>query len=348
MQTPSFRTARTLAVPALGLLTLAAPAVGPAAHAQSKTGTTVGQVLLLDPSARSAALGGTGVASADEVQALYYNPASLGHLATGGLQFTHLDYVAGVTFDHATTAVRLGDAATLALTVTYLNSGEMEQRTVEQPDGTGTRFRVSNLSAGVAVGRRFTERFSAGVQASYLRETIFNSSLGAVSFNAGVLYDLPVAGARLGASLSNFGTRGAYDGRDLRINYDPDPDVYGNNSALPAALRTEGYPLPILFRVGLSVPVLSTGDQRLTAFADAFQPSDNTNAASLGAEWSFRDLLFLRGGYDRLFEQDSETGLTAGGGLRVRVGRTRLSGDYSWGAHRRLGTQQRFTLGFAF
>ena len=346
----SVRLARPASVAALLLpaaLTGAA-LTAPAAQAQTKTGTTVGQVLLLDPSARSAALGGTGVASADEVQALYYNPGALGHLTRSGVQVTHLDYLAGVTYDHATAAVRLGEAHTLALTVTYLTSGEMEQRTVEQPEGTGVRFSVSNLAAGAAYSYRLTDRFAAGVQASYLRETIFNSSLNAVAFNAGVLYDLPVAGARLGASLSNFGTRGRFDGRDLRVNYDPDPDVYGNNSALPAALVTEGYPLPLLFRVGLSVPVRVGADQRLSVFTDAFQPSDNTSSMSVGAEYAFRDLLFLRGGYDRLFEKDSETAFTAGGGLRLPVRGSRLSADYAWGGHERLGSQHRLTVGFTF
>ncbi len=59
-------------------------------------------------------------------------------------------------------------------------------------------------------------------------------------------------------------------------------------------------------------------------------------------------MLFLRGGYDHAFEQDSETGATFGGGLRTALSGYGVSFDYAWGDHQRLGAQQRFTLGMSF
>lgn len=340
--TPAMRTFVFGAVALGAALGVAGPAAG-----QSKTGTTIGQTLLLEPSARSAAMGGTGVTSTAEAQALFYNPGAIGLLGESAVQATHMSYLAGVTYDHVASAVRLGGGHTVGLAATYLASGEMDVRTVEQPQGTGERFSVNHLALGAAYAHRITDRFSAGVQATYLREQVYNSALNVVSFNAGVLYRLP-GGAHLGASLANFGARGRYDGRDLRIRYDADPDRYGDNSSLPAALVTEAYQLPILFRVGVSYPLAVGPQQRLTLAAEAYQPSDNTNAVSAGAEYAFRDLLFLRAGYDHAFEQDSETGLTAGGGVRTRVSGYGLSFDYAWARHDRLGAMQRFGLGLTF
>lgn len=335
---------RALAL-AAALLLLCGPAAGPAvAQRITKTGTTIGQFLLIEPSARAAAMGGTGVASAFEIQSAYQNPGALGQLGRTGAQFTHMEYLADVRYDHAATAVAFG-ANTLLVSLTYLNSGEMDVRTVEQPGGTGERFEVSNVALGVGAARRLTDRFSAGARVQYVRETIWHSTLDAFSVDAGVLYRLPV-GATLGASLSNFGSRGRYDGRDLAVNIDPDPGREGDNPRLPGSLATEDFSLPILFRVGMAYPVAMGEAGALSLAFDAYQPSDNTPSMSVGAEYRFRDVVAFRGGYEKLFEQDSEKGLTLGGGLGMRLGTARLTFDYAWARHDRLGNPQRFTLGF--
>lgn len=332
----------------LRTIALAALALGAAASAsaQSKSGTAVGQFLLIEPDAHIAAMGNAGATAFDGAMATYYNPGALGHLEASSAQFTHSRWLADITYNYAAVALRVG-ANRLLLSVTQLDSGDIDVRTVDQPEGTGEQYSVRDLALGLGYGRRITDRFSAGVQVKYVQETIWHSRLSAFALDVGVLYELPFR-AYLGASLSNFGTRGRFDGRDLRIRYDQDPDVFGDNSNLPAALQTEEYPLPIYFRVGVGVPVQLGAGQRVLVVADAFQPSDNTNSISLGAEWAFRDLLFLRGGYQNLFLEDAEGGLTLGGGLRYGFGGYALSFDYAWADHGRLGGAQRFTLGFGF
>jgi len=314
---------------------------------QSKTGTTIGQFLMIEPSARASAMGNAGVTLFDEVTAAYYNPAALGHMPHSDAQFTYGRWLADITYNYAAAGVRLGSVHTLGLSVTALNSGEMDVRTVEQPLGTGERFSVSDFALGLGYGRRITDRFSAGVQVNYVQETIWHSQLTAVGLNIGVLYELPFR-AYLGASLSNFGSRGRYDGRDLRIRFDQDRDRFGDNSNLPAALETEDYPLPILFRVGLGFPVTVNAHNTAHFVVDAFQPSDNTNSVSMGGEWTFMETFSLRGGYQQLFQEDSETGLTLGAGFNYDVSGFVLRIDYAWNDYGRVGDIQRFTLGFSF
>ncbi len=317
------------------------------ASAQSKTGTTVGQFLLIEPSARLAAMGNAGVSTSREVTAAFYNPAALGSLEKSDAQFTYGQWLANISYNYAAVAVRIGETNTLHLAVTSLNSGEMDVRTVEQPLGTGERFTVQDLALGLGYGRRVTDRFSAGLQVNYIRETVWHSSLTAFGLNFGVLYQLPF-GATLGASISNFGSRGRYDGRDLRIRYDQDPDRFGDNSSLPAALHTEEFALPILFRVGLGVPVAVGARNEVRLSVDAFQPSDNTSSVSFGGEWILMDTFALRGGYQNLFQEDSETGLTLGMGLSYDVSRYVVRIDYAWSDYGRVGDVQRFTFGFSF
>lgn len=316
------------------------------AEAQSKTGTTLVQFLMIEPSAQVAAMGNAGATALDGATAAYYNPGVLGRLPQSSAQFTHSPWLADIKYNFASIAFKMGPNA-LLLSVTALDSGDMDVRTPEQPLGTGEQFSVNDLAIGLGYGRQITDRFSAGAQVKFIQETIWHSSLSALALDVGVIYELPFR-AYLGASISNFGSRGSFDGRDLRIRYDQDPDVFGDNSNLPAALVTEEYALPIFFRVGVGVPVQLGADSRLMVVADGYQPSDNTNSVSFGAEWSYAELLFLRGGYQNLFMEDAEGGLTLGGGLRYWLSGYGLGFDYAWAGHGLLGSTQRFTLGFNF
>ena len=334
-------------IPTLAALVLAALVAGGPAAAQSKTGTTFGQFLLIEPSAAVAAQGNVGATARADALSAYYNPGALGFQDASNAGFSHSAWLADIDYNYAAVAVKAGANTTLALSVSSLASGDIEVRTPDQPLGTGELYSVQDLSIGVGAGRRFTDRFAAGVNVKYVQETIWRSSARTVALDAGVIYELPFR-AVLGASIANFGAPAAFDGTDLRIRYDQDPDTFGDNDNLPAALETDSYALPVFFRVGMSYPV-QVGDSRVTLSADAYQPSDNSNSLSVGGEWTYANLISARAGYQNLFEEDVEGGLRLGGGLNYRVSGFDVRFDYAWADHgSRLGATQRFTLGIGF
>lgn len=318
------------------------------ALAQTKTGTTIGQFLLIEPSARVAAMGNAGVSLYDGLEGVYYNPAAIGRLTGYGVTFSHLAWVADITYDYAAAGIPLGKWGTGYASVTALNSGEMDVRTVAQPLGTGERFSVSDIALGLGYGRQITSRFAAGLQLNWLQETIWHSSASTVTFNVGTLYRISDRGLHLGASLSNFGTQGRFDGRDLRILYDQDPNRYGDNGSLPGALVTDPFQLPSLFRVGVGYPLRLNEEVRLHLALDAFHPGDNSESVSAGAELKFRELLAVRAGYQNAFVTGSEVGLTFGGGLQGVYDVYHYHFDYAWADQGRLGSSHRFTLGLSF
>ncbi|MFA6469426.1 MAG: PorV/PorQ family protein [Bacteroidota bacterium] len=332
------------------LLILAAACVFAAqfAVAQTKTGTTIGQFLLIEPSGKIAAMGNAGVAQFDEAMASYYNPAALGHMITSGAQFTHNTWFAGITLEYFTAALRVSETSSLSLSISSLNSGEIAVRTVEQPLGTGEQYTVSDYAIGIGFGQKITDRFSAGVQLSYIQETIWHSNLSVFAFNFGTLYQISDDGIQLGASLSNFGMRGKYNGRDLRLRFDLDPARNGDNSSLPAEILTEEFSLPVVFRVGFGIPVKLGEGNEIHFVVDASHPSDNSESVSFGAEYKFMDAFAIRGGYQHLFQTDSEVGLTLGGGIEWDIARYILHVDYSWNEHEHLGDTQRMTVGMEF
>ena len=178
---------------------------------------------------------------------------------------------------------------------TALNSGEIDVRTVEFEKGTGEKYTVTNFSLGIGYGLMLTDRVSVGMQINYINESIWHSSLTTFGLNFGVQYEVQEGGLTLGASVSNFGPRAGYNGRDLYIDYDNNTDINGDNDKLPAELRTDKYSLPTVFRVGVSYPFLFGNSHKVTIAADAVHPNDNYEKVNVGAEWEmFGALSFTR------------------------------------------------------
>ena len=320
----------------------------PLLYGQSKTGTTIMQFLLIEPSGKISAMGNSGVAIPNDAMSSYYNPASLGYQRTSNVEFSHNNWIADIAHDYFSSSFQISDASSIGLSVASLSSGNIKVRTVQQPLGTGEQYSVSDYSIGIGFGQKITDKFSAGVQISYSQETVWHNSISVFSINFGTLYQITSDGLLLGASISNFGMKGKFDGRDLRIPYDYDATRYGDNSTIPAELLTEEYSLPVVFRVGCSYPIKLNESNELLFAADAFHPSDNSESISFGGEYTFMKTFSLRGGYQHLFQIDSELGLTMGGGVMWDIANYVLHMDYSWSDQGRLGSSQRITVGMDF
>ncbi len=317
--------------------------------AQSKTGTTIGQFLKIEPSSRIAAIGNAGASLSGEISAMFYNPGSLGKIPDSDVEFTFNKWLADITYNYAAAGIRIENIGTFALAVTVLNSGEMDVRTVEQPLGTGERFSVKNMAFGLGYGLMVTDKVSIGIQVNYITETIWHSSISTFGLNLGVQYQILDDALTLGASLSNFGSEASYDGRDLFLNYDFDPDKYGDNDHLPAEFRTGSFGLPVIFRGGISYVFKFSSDYSLLLAADALHPNDNAESVNLGGELNLLKFVFLRGGYRNLFLPDLEGGLVLGVGFKVDIQETYgIRFDYAYADYGRLAETHRLTLGLSF
>ncbi len=314
------------------------------AVAQTKVGSTLGTFLRIEPGARGAALGNAGSALPGDIEAIYYNTGALGQLEHSAVLYSHADWFAGISHDYIGVALPVRGFGNLYTSVTALNSGEIMVRTVDQPEGTGVNYTVSNVALGLGYGRRITERFSAGLQANYVTERIWNTSQKTMTFNLGTLYRLNGAGAMLGFSLLNVGTQARFTGRDLNITYDADSGTYGDNGSLPGQQSTDSFPLPGLFRLGISWPVAFGDRNRLLFLAEGLHPNDNSESLNLGTECQLGDLLALRLGYQTLGQEDSQLGLTFGFGVKGRLGSNAYRFDYAWAGHDYLDDTHRLTM----
>lgn len=315
----------------------------------TKVATTSAQFLKLGVGARAISMGGTYVADASDLSALYWNAAGLSQLQGSAVQLAYTQYVNDIRYNYAAFGLNIGRGGTLAASVILLDSGDMEVRTEERPEGTGELFDVQDMALQLSYGRALTDRFSIGSTVKYIRESVWHSAASAFAVDFGVLFTTPFQPLKLGASISNFGPKMQMSGRDIIFSTDPDPANEGNVEVVNSEFLTDKFDLPLLFRIGLAWDAFSTADHRFRIVTDAAHPNDNSEYVNIGGEYTFRDLIAFRGGYRNLLEEDGEKGLTLGAGLNFRIDRSlRARFDYAYADFGRLEATHWFTVDLQF
>lgn len=284
--------------------------------AQTKVGSTAAPFLNIGIGPRAIGMGGGFTATANDVTALYWNPAGISRTEYSEAMFSHTSWFADITFNWAGAKVNLGDFGALGLSVTYLDYGKMEVTTLREQDGTGEFFTAKDMSIALSYAYNLTDRFSIGGSVKYINQSIWNSSADAIAFDLGTLFYSQIFDLRIAATISNFGTDMRLSGKDLLVLYDVDPTIYGNNDQILANLRTDSYPLPLLFRVGVAMDLLNTSMHKITIGADALHPNDNAESLNIGGEYIFNNFISLRAGYKNLFLKNTQEGLTLGVGVK--------------------------------
>lgn len=324
----------------------------PFAYGQNvtKVGTTAAPFLNVGIGARAIAMGGAYVALASDASALYWNPAGIALIPGREAIFNHSEWIADINFDYAGFVMNLSGLGSFGAFASFMTMGEMDVTTELYPEGTGQRFNAGSYALGISYARSLTDRFSFGFNVKYVHEYILNSSSNGLAIDIGTVFITQFRGLRIGAAISNFGTKMRMDGRDLLVQHDIDAQRKGSNDRINADLSTNSYDMPLNLRVGLSYNALQNMKQHALWIAvDAVHPSDNVEAVNLGAEYTLMDMFALRGGYASLFTKDSEQGMTLGGGLKYSfAGSLTLKVDYAYESFGRFDYIQKFTMALAF
>jgi len=316
--------------------------------ATTKVATSAAQFLKIGVGCRAAAMGGAYVAMADDAAALHWNPAGLARLGGNEVLLMHADWLASTDFNFGGVVVLFGNNA-LGASLTALNYGEWEVTTVDQPEGTGEIMGANDFALATSYARNLTDRFSFGFNIKYIKQSIWHMNASSFAFDVGTLYVTRFNQMRIGMSMSNFGTKMRMEGKDARVYHDIDPGLTGHNEALTAFMETDSWDLPLSFRMGLAMDLMATGPMRWTVAVDALHPNDNDEAVNLGTEVMWNDFIALRGGYKALGREDSEEGLTFGGGLRYPLaGVTAVKIDYAYSDWGHLEYVHRFSMGLEF
>ena len=318
---------------------------------QTKVGSTAGAFLTLGVGPRAISMGGAFIATANDASALFWNPAGVSRVGGSGAMFAHTAWFADIKYDWTGAFVDLGGAGTVGLSINYLNYGEIEVTTNKAQEGTGEMFSPNDMAVGLTYAYNITDRFSIGGTIKYVRETIWNSSADALAIDVGTLFLSDFAGVRIGAAITNFGTDMQMSGKDLDVLHDINIGENGNNEQILAALKTDEFPIPLTFKIGIAMDVFSNELTRLSIGADAVHPNDNAESLNLGGEFMFKEMLFLRAGYKSLFLDRTAEGLTLGFGVNYSFNPALgLQVDYAYQKLKNslLDDTQHFSIGIKF
>tara|TARA_B100001013_G_C24619341_1_gene446548 strand:+ start:1679 stop:2701 length:1023 start_codon:yes stop_codon:yes gene_type:complete len=287
----------------------------------SNVATTAASFLDIGIGARSLSMGGAFVAIADDPTALYWNPAGIVSIKSPMAHFYHSPWIADVQFNHSAVVVPLDRSSSFGFFITSVTMDEMQVRTVKSPQGTGEYFSVSNVALAGSYARRLTDRFSFGVNMKFIQEKIWHMNAGGLAVDLGSLFITKNSGLRIGMSVSNFGGKISMDGYDTEVDYDVDETMYGNNDKIDASLNSMDWPLPLVFRAGVSKDVVQSDIHKLTLAADAIHPNNNVEYINLGFEYILRNMISIRGGQAFYGMDKSKQGLTFGVGLNYQIPR---------------------------
>jgi len=317
----------------------------------SKTGTTAAAFLEIGVGANANSMGGAFVGLANDASALYWNVGGIANLQQYEAVLAHTDWIAETKFDYAGLVIPMGNIGSFGLSFTSLSMEDMKVRTVEQPDGTGENFSASDISIALSFARSFTDRFSIGITAKYIKQSIWHMSSSAFAIDAGTVFRTDLfGGMTIGAVISNFGSAMRLDGRDTRNFIRVDETKQGSNERIPTNIELDSWDLPMFFQIGVSTTALQYENYKLIVSADALVPNNNYQSLNVGAEFSFMNFLALRGGYNSLFLEDAEGGLSFGAGVnsKMLLSLATVQFDYAFRDFGKLKNVHSFSIGIKF
>lgn len=317
----------------------------------SKTGTTAASFLEIGVGGPANAMGSAFVGLANDASALYWNVGGIANLNQYEAILVHTNWIADTKFDYAGLVMPLGDLGNIGLSFTSLSMEDMKVTTVDQPDGTGEYFTSSDIAIGLSYARKLTDRFSIGITAKYIKESIWHMSASAFAIDAGTIFRTDMLGGlTIGAVLSNFGSSMQLEGRDARYYIQVDNTKQGSNDVIPVNIEMDSWDLPLSFQIGVSTQALNYDNYKLIVSADALIPNNDYQSVNVGSEFSFMDIFSIRAGYNSLFLKDSEGGLTFGAGVNsnVLLSSAVVRFDYAFRDFGKLKNVHSFSLGIKF
>tara|TARA_B100001123_G_scaffold387719_1_gene463175 strand:+ start:151 stop:1083 length:933 start_codon:yes stop_codon:yes gene_type:complete len=277
-------------------------------EAVTKVATCAANWLKIESGIRGISMGGSQAASGRGMSGAHYNPASISFIDGSETFWSKSYYLADISHNTLAYGTRLSPTDYFGLHLFYLDSGEMPVTTEADPTGEADAFEVIDVSLRLIYARQLTDRLRVGGSLKYIREQIYTARMQSFVFDIGSNFETGIYGLILGMSVSNFGPDVQFYGEGLEVIVD---DTTARDGKL--AKITKKFPVPLTFRLGLQKDIWANDNSYLTISVDGINPLDYTVYAGVGVEYSWNDMVFIRGGTRLLHDT---AGLSIGGGLK--------------------------------
>ncbi|NWF87994.1 MAG: PorV/PorQ family protein [Ignavibacteriaceae bacterium] len=235
--------------------------------------------------ARNIAMADAGTAGANDISALYYNPAKLYKTDGNEILFMHNEWIQDVRSEMLGVKSSIfGQPFALGINVTNISDIEIRNK----PGEAESTFDANYFSASISTAFGLTESISAGISVKYLYEGLFTDESNGFGIDFGLEYETPIQNLALSAVIKNLGSMNK--------------------------LRDEETKLPSEFRIGGEYALRLSDSKFEIISAVEIQKYFDTDDfhLNMGAEVFYNRLIALRAGYQTGYDA---RGFTAGVGL---------------------------------
>lgn len=312
-------------------------------EAQHKAGRNGAAFLEIGIGAREVALGSAVTSLSNDAQLAFWNPAGTALMdEKWSAAFSYNSWIADMKGAALAAGFRVG-SGTITLSLQSLGVSDIpanRQNGYTDPiledlvtdTQTSATYDFADAAIGLTYSKYFFDQLALGATFKLVNESIDQESATAFAFDFGSVYHVGVAGWNIAARISNLGSEMSYYNQDN--------------------------PLPLIFSIGTSLYPVQQDNVSLMLLADATKAMDSQQAIFGGAELSFFDLLFVRGGWKYNYSGSSDggnslrpsidttvEGFSAGAGIQYAMdGGLGLAVDYAYTAMDLFDAVHRITL----
>jgi len=248
-------------------------------------GSTSGAFLKLPTGARAIGMGESYTAAGDDVQSMTWNPAGLARMSSRQFTFMHAEWFQGIRYESIAYAQPFANFFTVGGGIDFLFSGSLNKAAFA--DLSGLVYGPENVGLDSNTGGTFSA------------SNVVLTGAGAVNVSALRWIAVPnvQAGMNLRVLLQKIDTESAANGVvDIGGMWTPE---FWPNWTFGAVGQNLGPALngkipPFSFRLGACYRML---DRKLAISSDYYQPIDNYGRISGGAEYWYKNVIGVRGGY---------------------------------------------------
>ncbi|MBD3270919.1 MAG: PorV/PorQ family protein [Elusimicrobia bacterium] len=291
-------------------------------------GTTGAQFLKIGTGARPIGMGQAFMAVADDLNALYYNPAGLAQQYERQATASYLRYFQDVSIGFLGYSQPLGEG-TFGVGLNYLYVGGIEKRRLVSDGGVGDsdvpedKFGAYDAALSLSYADqellgRYVEGLDVGFNVKIIRQEIDTEDANSVAIDLATLYRTGITDLNMSLGVYNIG-----------------PEV---------KFVEEGDPLPFGVGFGMSYRMLN---RKLLIAGDVLDyVIDERFYGDIGLEYSLIEVMALRAGYR--FGMDSELGGGAGLGTGLGFNVWGVCLDYAFAPFGELGDTHRISISTKF
>lgn len=287
---------------------------------EDRVGSAGASQLLINPWARSIALGDASVASVTGIESSYINIAGLTSITRSQIKVNHTNWLASASIGFYSVGYgqKLDSTSFISIAVQSMSFGDNNITTVDNPEGGIGVFSPKTSIINFGYAKLFTKNVSGGLNFKLISESISNLSATGIAFDAGIKYVMDNQRLKIGITLKNLGPKMRYSGDGLatEVNY------VSTEKNATLEQRSQPYEIPSLLNMGTSYDVFKDSVQCLSTMVSFTANSFSNDQYRFGADYSFKTAglgFGIRAGYiyeKNLFSEINRTsaltGLTAG------------------------------------